>query len=65
MGEKGKGLSWSHWMGLSKCLKPMHTLFEHTLLHVQVFVHDIIKLMTVEKDSKPFPKISKNLEHGP
>lgn len=65
MGEKGKGLSWSHWMGLFKCLKQMHTLLEYTLLHVQVFVHDIIKLMKVEKDPKPSPKISKKLKHGP
>jgi len=60
MSEKGKGLSWSHWMGLSKCLKLMHTLFKHTLLHVQVFVHDIFELMKVEKDPKPSPKISKS-----
>jgi len=53
-------LSWSHWMGLSKCLKLMHTLFKHTLLHVQVFVHDIFELMKVEKDPKPSPKISKS-----
>lgn len=51
-------------MGLSKCLKSMHTLLERTLLHVQVFVHDIIELMKVEKDPKPSPKISEKLEHG-
>jgi hypothetical protein len=39
MGEKGERLSWSHWMGLSKCLKPMHTLFERIFLHVHMFVH--------------------------
>ncbi len=50
MGDKGKGLSWSHQMGLLKCLESMYTLFPHTPLHVQVPVCDVIVPIEVEKD---------------
>jgi len=48
-------------MGLLKCLKSMHTLFECTLLHVQVPIRDVVMPMAVEKDSNPFSKIFKKL----
>ncbi len=56
MVEKNEGLSQSHQMGLLKCSKPMHTLFECTLLHVQEPMHDVVVSMQVEKDLNPFPK---------
>lgn len=62
MGEKGEGQSWFHRMGLLKCSKPMHALFKHVLLHVQVHANHIVMSMEVEKDLKPFLKISKKLE---
>jgi hypothetical protein len=62
MGEKGEGQPWFHWLGLLKCSKPMHALFKHVLLHVQVLVHHIVVSMEVEKDLKPFSKISEKLQ---
>jgi hypothetical protein len=46
--------------GMPKCLEPMHTLFEHILLHVQMSIIS----MEVDKHPKTYPKISKKLKHG-
>jgi hypothetical protein len=59
---KGEKVLWFHQMGLLKCLKPMHTLLVHNLLHVPMC--DVITLMQVEKDLNPFPKIFGKLEFG-
>jgi hypothetical protein len=64
MVEQGKGLPWFHWMKLLKCLEPMHTLFKHIFLHVQVPSCNAIVPMEVEKYLKPFAKISKKVELG-
>jgi hypothetical protein len=37
-------------MGLLECLEPMYTLLQHTPLHVQVLMCDVIVSMEVEKD---------------
>jgi hypothetical protein len=47
MGEECKGLSWSHKMGLCS---ELYTLLQHTPLHVQVLMCDVIVSMEVEKD---------------
>jgi len=52
-------------MGPLEYLEPMHALFLNFFLHVQMHVHDVITLMEVEKDLKPFWKISSKLKHGP
>jgi hypothetical protein len=62
--EEGEKLLWFHQMGPLKRSKPMLVIFKHILLHVQVFLHNIVMLMEVEKDPKPFSKISKMLKHG-
>jgi len=59
MGEKGKKLSWFHQLEPLEYLEPMHALFLKKFLHVQMHVHDIIMLMAVEEDLKPFQKIFK------
>jgi hypothetical protein len=64
MGEEGEKLLWFHQMGPLKCSKPMHVIFKHIFLHAQVLMHNIVMLMEVEKDPKPFKKISRKLEHG-
>ncbi len=51
-------------MGPLECLKSMHTLFEYDLLHVQMSMHNIVMLMEVEKDQKPFLKIFRKLKLG-
>jgi hypothetical protein len=63
-GEEGEKLPWFHQMGPLKCSKPMHTILKHIFLHVQMLVRNIVMLMEVEKDPKPFSKISKKLKHG-
>jgi hypothetical protein len=62
MGEKGERQPWFHRMGLLKCSKPMHALFKHVLLHVQVHANHIVASMEVEKYLKLFLKISKKLD---
>jgi len=42
--------------------EPMHALLKHTFLHVQVLVCDGIMPMEVEKDLKPYLKISRKLK---
>jgi hypothetical protein len=54
MGEKGKKLSWFYQMGPLEYLEPVHALLLNFFLHVQMHVHDVITLMEVEKDLKPF-----------
>jgi hypothetical protein len=44
--------------------EPMHALLKHTFLHVQVLVCDGIMPMEVEKDLKPYLKISRKLKLG-
>lgn len=36
----------------------MHALLEHTPLHVQKTMHNLVMLMELEKDLKLFPNIS-------
>jgi hypothetical protein len=64
MTEKGKGLPWSHQMGLQMCLELMRILFECTPLHEQGPMCDIIVLMEVgvrsKIDSKDFWKTKTN-----
>jgi hypothetical protein len=62
MGEKNKGLFWFHPMGPSECLEPMHALFKHIPLCVQVPMCDIVEPMEVENYPKPFPKIFEKLK---
>jgi hypothetical protein len=50
MGEESKGLLWSHQMGSLECYEPMYTLIQHTPLHVQELMCDVIVPMEVEKD---------------
>ncbi len=64
MVEKKEGLSWSHYMGLLKCSKLMHTLFGCALLHVQVSTCDVVVPLEVEKDSNPFSNFFEKLELG-
>jgi hypothetical protein len=55
LGEKGKELSRFHQMGPLEYLDPMHAVFLNIpkcFLRVQMHVHDVIKLMEVEKDLK-------------
>ncbi len=42
----------------------MHALLEHTPLHVQKSMHNVVMLMEVEKDLELFSNISEKLEHG-
>jgi hypothetical protein len=51
-------------MGLLKCLEPLDALLEHTLLHVQLPMHNTIVSMEVEKNPKPVSKNFKKLKHG-
>jgi hypothetical protein len=44
---EGEGLRWFHQMGLHVCLELVHVLFEHTTLHEQGPMCDIIVLMKV------------------
>jgi hypothetical protein len=46
--------------GMPKCLKPMHTLFEHIFLHVQMSIMP----MEVDKHPKICLKISRKLKQG-
>jgi hypothetical protein len=56
-------MPWSHWMVLFKYLEPLDALLEHTLLHVQVPMCNIIMPMEVKKNPKPFSTNFKKLKH--
>jgi hypothetical protein len=47
MDGKGEGLPWSHYMGLHVCSELMQLLLEHTTLHEQRSMHNVIMLMAV------------------
>jgi hypothetical protein len=60
MDEEGKELRWSHQMGLHVCLELMHVLFEHTPLHEQGPMHNIIVLMKARYDLQLILNIMRN-----